>query len=140
MRRSLPVRRAPAAALALALAAAASAALAATACASGETRRSSEDRNVITAEDMATIPQFTALDAVRRLKPHWLRQRGMDSFRGSSPVAVIVDGVVQGGVRLLGSYYCGDLEEIRYLDRRQATMRYGDQARGGAIVLVTANR
>lgn len=95
------------------------------------------DRNLITAEDMADMQHVSALDAVRRLKPNWLRRRGVDSFRGSFPMAVVVNGVVAGGVRILESYRCGDVKEIRYLNARAATMRYGDKAGGGAILITT---
>lgn len=111
------------------------------ACASSGTgsRGSTSPRNVITSEQLADLHSRTALEAVERLKPTWLRTRGPESRR-TFPLAVAVDGVIQGDVTVLDSYPCSSLAEIRYLDARRAMLRFGDRASGGAILLITAGR
>jgi len=105
-----------------------------TACAS-TSGGDSGDRDLITADQLAELQNMTAYDAIRRLKPTWLRKRGTDSFRGVPGLVVMVNEVRQGGVSVLNSYQIRDVEQIRYLDPRSATMKYGTQASGGAIEL-----
>ena len=110
------------------------------ACASSSSGRSSSgSRDVISGEQLDAMSTRNALEAVQRLKPTWLRTRGPDASR-TFPLAVAVDGVIQGGVRTLASYRCADLDEIRYLPARQAMLRFGDRAAGGAILLTTTGR
>ena len=93
-------------------------------------------RTEITTEQLRELPNMSAYDAVRRLKPTWLRKRGPDSLRTGSSLVVIERYVVRGGVRLLSDYQIRDLMAIRYLDPQQATLKYGTEASGGAIVIV----
>ncbi|MEJ2504012.1 MAG: hypothetical protein P8177_12005, partial [Gemmatimonadota bacterium] len=95
--------------------------------------------NVITTDQLQDMPSRTALEAVRRLKPTWLRTRGPDASR-TFPMAVAVDGVIQGGISTLSSYRCADLDQIQYLSAREAMLRFGERASGGAILLTTAGR
>lgn len=92
-------------------------------CASAGGGESSGSRDVITAEDLATLRTMTAHEAVRRLKPIWLRTR----------VEVVVNGSRQGGPEVLRSYQTSDIGEMRYLDEPRATMKYGTIVRGAVI-------
>ena len=93
------------------------------------------DPNLITAEELAEYSTFTALDAIRRLRPRWLQSRGQTSAQ-----------VIQDGARLgdpenaLRSMPVSDIEEMRYLSASDATMRYGTNYPGGAIEITSRGR
>lgn len=105
------------------------------ACASGGSADS--DRYVITSEQIMEQPNMTAYQLARRLKPFWFQTRGLDNMSGAQALLVVVDGAIRGSVEVLQGYQSHDLEEIRYLNRREATMRFGDRGGGGAILLNT---
>ena len=98
---------------------------------------SATQRNAITFEQLQETPDATAMQLVRRLQPIWLRTRGQQTFRGSSGVNVVVDGTVRGDVSVLDSYRAGDLEVIRYMDQREAVLKYGTRVSGPVIELQT---
>lgn len=98
---------------------------------------SSSSRDLITYEQLQRMPEATALQAIQRMRPIWMRTRGTQSFGRSQSLTVVVDGSVRGGVSVLESYQAGDLNQIRYLDQRMASMRYGTRASGPVIELDT---
>lgn len=97
-------------------------------CASAGGGESSSSRDVITAEDLATLRTMTAEDAIRRLRPIWLR----------TPVEVVVNGSRQGRTDVLSTYQTTDIDEMRYLDEPRATMKYGTIVRGAVIEISLA--
>ena len=102
-------------------------------CASGESGGPRRDPNRITVEELADYTTLTALDAVRRLRPRWLQGRGA----GNMP-QLIVDGARMGDAQNpLRSLSVSDIQEIRYLTASDATMRYGTNFPGGAIVVTS---
>ena len=105
------------------------------ACATTGGGGSSGPRNTITTEQLAELPSMSAYDAVRRLKPQWLRVRGQDNVGVGQGPLVIVDDVPVGDTDMLDSYQIRDVREIRFLDPSRATLRYGDRAGAGAIIL-----
>lgn len=105
------------------------------ACASGGS--ADGNRYVITSEQIMEQPNMTAYQLARRLKPFWFQTRGLDNMSGAQELLVVVDGSMRGGVEVLQTYQTHDLEEIRYLNRRDATIRFGDRGGGGAILLTT---
>ena len=96
-------------------------------------------RYVITDEEIMSQPNMPAGQLIQRLKPQWFQTRGLDNFEGAQGLLVVVDGVrrEQGNIAILNSYQSHDLEEIRYMNRRDATMRYGTDGGGGAILITT---
>lgn len=91
------------------------------------------DPDVITREQIAALDVTYAIDAVRRLRPSWLRSRGgIDE----EPV-VYVDAARRGGTRVLGTISVENIEDIRYLSGPDATTRLGTGHRGGAILIRT---
>jgi hypothetical protein len=103
----------------------------------GESGR--RQRNVITAADLAQIPEFTAYDAIQRLRPRWLsmsRVVGVTGETHQSP-KVIVDGMPQGDINALHQYLDQDILELRFMSAADATTRYGTGYPVGAIVVQT---
>ncbi len=94
-------------------------------------------RNLITAEELAAAPDLNVFDAVRRLRPNWLRARGTESALGTVPVVVYVDGMRRGDVDALSIIRLDEVTEIRFLDGPDATTRYGINVGGGVIEVVT---
>lgn len=92
-------------------------------------------RNVITSEQLQEISNQTAYQAVRKLKPRWLQRRGQVSFRFQTHLLVVVDESQFVELGYLHSLRAGDVREIQYMDPRQATLKYGDRANGGAILV-----
>lgn len=104
---------------------------------SGGPRR---DPNLITAEELSEYATLSALDVVRRLRPRWLTGRGQGTGGMNRPQ------VMQDGARLgdpdnaLRSIAVSDIEELRFLNASDATMRYGTNFPGGAIVVTSRRR
>jgi hypothetical protein len=91
------------------------------------------DPNVITHEQIAPLNVAHASDAIRRLRPNWLRSRaGIDE----EPV-VYVDAARRGGIRVLSMISAELIEDMRYLSGPDATTRLGTGHRGGAIMIRT---
>ena len=108
--------------------------------ASGCTPRASTNsgnRNVITSEDVRELTRLSAFEIVQRLRPMWLQPRGVDSFRQSNAVAGYLDGLRIGDVSALRNIRANDIKEIRYLDSRQATTRFGVGHPSGAVLVET---
>ena len=98
----------------------------------GSTRRNA---NLITAEELQPLASFSALEAVRRLRPAWLRVRN-----AASPPVVFVDGVRMGGPELLADFRAADFVEMRHRSGPDATTLYGTGVGGGTIELRTRAR
>jgi outer membrane cobalamin receptor len=110
------------------------------------------DSNRLTQEQLAGAQVETVFDAVRRLRPNWLRQRAVNSLQGgntagapisvggstpSSEVVVYVDGARVGGPEVLRSIPANAAEAVEYLDGASATSRFGTGNVAGAIVITT---
>lgn len=113
-------------------------------CASSGTgdREAPRDRDVITRSQLEGLDHLSAYEAVRRLRPVWLRTgRGADSFdagiQGRRGVRVYRDGAYVGLVDELRQIPVREIQEIRYLDPRQATMRFGTDHTDGALLVTT---
>ncbi|HEX7048569.1 MAG TPA: TonB-dependent receptor plug domain-containing protein [Longimicrobiales bacterium] len=97
-------------------------------------------RDVLTAAEISEHPDIrNAYDAVQRLRPLFLRQRGQTSIRnyGADQIKVYVDGVQAGGIEFLRQINITAVKVIRYLDARDATTRYGPGHAGGVIEVTT---
>lgn len=119
------------------------------ACAStGGPANSSGDRNIITADDVASVPQATnAYDVINRLRPFWLTQNGPRSLSngggnqvadvGSVGTVVFIDGVKAGDLEQLKSINASAITQIRFLDASEATAIHGTGFMYGAIEVTT---
>jgi hypothetical protein len=116
-------------------------------CASGAERAGGStapraDRNLITAEEIATAERAgSAYEVVQALRPNWLRGRSPGTVQnpGAGAVVVYVDDLRVGGVEHLRSLASTTISSMRFLDPGDATTRFGTGHMGGAI-LVTARR
>lgn len=110
---------------------------------SGDNPSPRRSRNLITKEEIATIPPTTAYDLVREFRQQWLQARGPDlvSMGGRPGPAVAVDNVLRGGLSELEAVRSDDIEEIRFIAARDATTRWGAVGvLGGVIEVITVKR
>jgi hypothetical protein len=94
---------------------------------------------VITEREIEESALLDAFEVVRALRPEFLRTRGSSSFRVTEPVEaqVYVDGVRTGDPASLRRLPRDVVREIRYIDAREATTRYGTGHGAGAILVAT---
>ena len=102
--------------------------------------RSATRRNfdVITQEEIEQRAWSSAFDLVSTLRPQWVRQRGPDSFRGTStPVQTYLDNTRLTGIAALASISTAGLRAVEWVDGVEASARWGLDHSQGAIVLRT---
>lgn len=98
-------------------------------------RRSAD---VITAAEIQKVTGLTtAYDAVQRLRPQFLRTHGRSTFVGSEGIVVYVDGMQRGDLDALRQIGINDVKEIRYVNARDATTKYGTGVNQGVIEVLT---
>jgi hypothetical protein len=97
------------------------------------------DRNLLTEEDLAGMEDLNAYQAIRRLKPLWLRYRGQSVLEGPERegLRIYTDGTFFGDAETLSQIPVRNVMEIRYLDARQATLRFGTDHSVGALLIKT---
>lgn len=100
------------------------------------TERSGSRANVITAEQLEDVGRVSVYDAVRRLRPAWLRNRGYDSFQQTSTVKVYLDGQSYGSVADLRNMQTTNVATIQWLDGIAATQRFGMDHGAGVIMVI----
>ena len=81
---------------------------------------------VLTGESLTKTGATTMWDALRTLRPQWLRARAR------SDVYVFVQGIPYGPVRALQLLNVRDVRRVEFLDALAATSLYG----GGRVLLV----
>ena len=98
-----------------------------------------QDRNLITADEIARSNATNAYEAVERLRPAFLRTRGSQSIQNQEPPTpmVYVDGMRYGTLQTLATVPTIGIVSIQYLNAIEATQRYGFGHEGGAIMIVT---
>ena len=104
--------------------------------------RSNSD--VITASELRTGEYRDVYQAVERLRPQFLRSRGVSSVRSRSsednqPV-VFIDEQRMGGLATMRGLPVENVREIRYVAARDATTRWGTGYTAGVILIVTTVR
>jgi hypothetical protein len=90
-------------------------------------------------EELAEVSHLNAFEAIRRLRPNWLRIRGLATFNRQevAGIKVYIDGGLRGHVEQLERIRASDIQELRYHDPRQATTRFGTDHGDGAILVTT---
>lgn len=101
--------------------------------------RPSRSRDRITADELATIDVQNALQAVQRLRPNFLQNRGgaaSSLTQGPQDVVVYVDQTRMGGPSTLAQINIADVKEIQWLNGTDATQRFGTGHGSGAIIVI----
>lgn len=80
----------------------------------------------------------TALEVVQNLRPNMTRPRGSTS-QGPVPVVFYMDNVRIGELSALSTIPASRVKEIRYINARDATTRWGT-GHGSGVILVTTKR
>jgi hypothetical protein len=105
------------------------------ACATGGTSAtgsaSSASNSRLTSEEIVAANLPTAYDLVERLRRPWLRR---DAATGQD-VTVYMDNQKLGGVETLREIPAVDVAEMEYVPSDKAIMCWGQDAKGGAIVV-----
>lgn len=107
-------------------------------CASSGAGDGGQSRDVLTRAQLEGFDHLNASEAIRRYRSLWLRSsRGQDSFeaQGRRGVRVYVDDVFFGNAETLVDIDVSNVEEIRFLDKRRATTRFGTDHAEGAILV-----
>ena len=91
------------------------------------------------AEEISSVAVSTAYEAIQALRPQWLQRRGTFSLMdpNSGYPTVVVDDIQRGELDLLRNIRAEVVAEIRYVNARDATTRYGTGFSGGAIEVTT---
>lgn len=99
----------------------------------------SRDRYVLTRTELDGMDQLNAIEAIRRLRPQWLQYRGTSVLIGPNRegLRVYVDRNFFGEAESLSTLMVGVIREIRYMNARQATLRFGTDHTVGAILVTT---
>lgn len=115
-----------------------------------DAQKSRGDRHRITLEEIHASPASNLYDAVRALRPAWLRTRGHSSLQlatvpggrgdsisvpAASEIVVYVDGVRFGTQSSLRDLAPHDVAAMEYLDAGAATQRWGTGHPHGAILV-----
>ena len=107
------------------------------------TSGSGTNPNLIGNWELQNLPDLTALEAIRRLRPNWLRAGSRPSIAvetgGSSMPKVHLNGVPLQRLSELDQINAVDIREMRFLNGSDATTRFGTGYMNGAI-LVTMER
>lgn len=100
---------------------------------SGTTTAAATSPNRITADDIANAGVATAYDAVDRLHRGWFRDY---TSGGTGEIVVYMNNQkVEGGKEALRQIPAGDVALLEYLKSSDAVMRFGPDAKFGAIIL-----
>jgi hypothetical protein len=90
-------------------------------------------RTLITQEEIAALNVQTAYEAIRRLRPFWLRP----GYVGGNAPVVYLDNIRQSDEQILHRLGAHEVVEVRYMNSSDATTRYGTGHDGGAILVFT---
>jgi len=106
----------------------------------GATRRGG---NTITSEELQepALAGLNAYEAVQRLRPNWLRERGTGSIRQSSdnfPKVIIND--IPYTLDYLKSVSVPQIVEMQFISASDATTRFGTGFPNGAVMVSTTQR
>ena len=107
---------------------------------SGSGSPAPRDNNVITLAEIEATDATTAYQIVQQLRPRWMiRNRGQRTFNesGADYAKVIVDDMPPREFDFLRELRRDTLQEIRYLDPREATLLYGTGYNEGVIKVTT---
>lgn len=99
-------------------------------------------RELITSRELDASQATDLGEAIRLLRPTWLRGRGPQSIRASVPSlpAVYVDGIRMGDADWLRNIPTASAAEVRFISAADATTRWGNGHASGVILVITRLR
>jgi hypothetical protein len=105
--------------------------------ASAEDHRGLHDRNVITRAEIGPVEHLSAYEVVTTLRRQWLSGHGALAANDGMPEAprVYVEGIRVGSCEMLKGIAASTVNELRFLDAREATTRFGTGHTAGAILV-----
>jgi hypothetical protein len=106
---------------------------------SGSEEGPRRDRNLITLEEIQDLPSVSAYEAIQRLRPAWLQSRGPMSGGAASRSypSVYMDGISMGGMDILRDLRVEHVHEMRFIQARDATTRFGTGHLAGVIEVIS---
>lgn len=107
-------------------------------CVSARQSQSSTMDDVITRKELDAAGSVTAYDAVQRLRPNFLRDRGpvtlLNAAARTRP-AVFIDMSEYGEVESLRNFPASHVEQVRFYPGHQAVTKFGSAYGAGVIQL-----
>ena len=101
----------------------------------------SQDRNLLTQDDLQRTSASNLFDAIRMLRPQWLRQSPTIIRQGGEgTLLVYLDGIQFGDPSSLRQISLLVVQEARFLSASEAQGRYGTQDLHGVIAVTTRHR
>ena len=95
-------------------------------------------RYLITEEELASVGDRSAYEALQQLRPSFLHSR--DTQTSSNPVPkgvdVYVNGGRTGGTDALQNIRAGTVKEMRFFEPQDANTRFGTGHNGGVIAVI----
>ncbi|MFQ5865846.1 MAG: hypothetical protein ACE5IW_11515 [bacterium] len=100
-------------------------------------KKTRHSRDYISSEEIQKSTASNAYDLIRNLRPHWLWGRGAKSIHyEEAPYPVIyVNESREGDINSLSTISTEYITEIRFLSSGDATIRFGLNHAGGAILI-----
>jgi hypothetical protein len=98
------------------------------------------DQNVITLAEIEATEAETAAQVIQQLRPRWMmRNRGVRTFGEGAEAypKVITDESPPREVEFLLQIRKQTIQEIRYLDPREATFKFGTGYSAGVFLITT---
>ena len=105
------------------------------ACGANNTGRRPTRSDTITVAELQAANQTNVYDAVRTIRPNWLRARSPNSFQAPGQVQAYYDDTRIGGVENLRNIPMQGVAYIRWYDPISASARWGLDHEQGAIVV-----
>lgn len=107
------------------------------ACAAQSAAARGGERNVLTTADLARAGDVSLYDAIRTLRPTFLQERpaSMAGTLQKAPIQVYVGPLQMEGVEHLREIMAKNVQEVRYLEPREANARFGGNHGTGALLI-----
>jgi hypothetical protein len=94
----------------------------------------SQDRDLITSEELSTVFVPDLYEALQRLRPLWLQSRGARTVNLETQIAVVVNGLYVGALESLREIPLGGVTEVRRLDAATATATIAGISGPGRVI------
>lgn len=95
--------------------------------------------NAISVQELEepSISTLSVYDAIMRLRPTWLRERGATSVRGTSLLPEVILNESPSSVDMLRGLRASDVTALEYMNAADATTLYGTGYANGVIKVRT---